>query len=92
MVSKSHDLRELQKAHDALQQELSEQNSAHQKTVLELQHENTASVHKLREMAEQVEWLCEQQRNWICCIKRCVCVWFFECVNNDEARVCCCYQ
>ncbi|KAB5554189.1 hypothetical protein PHYPO_G00047300 [Pangasianodon hypophthalmus] len=79
LESKSHDLQELQKAHDALQQELSEQNSAHQKTVLELQCENRASVHKLREMAEQVEWLCEQQRNWICCIKR-----FKDCLNDEK--------
>ncbi|XP_060748935.1 protein FAM184A [Tachysurus vachellii] len=79
LESKSHDLQELQKAHDALQQELSEQNSAHKKTVIELQHENTISVHKLRELAEQVEWLCEQQRNWICCIKR-----FKDCLNDEK--------
>ncbi|XP_047007587.1 uncharacterized protein LOC108258618 isoform X2 [Ictalurus punctatus] len=79
LESKSHDLQELEKAHDALQQELSEQNSTHQKTVLVLQCENTASVDKLREMAEQVEWLCEQQRNWICCIKR-----FKDCLNDEK--------
>ncbi|KAG7335239.1 hypothetical protein KOW79_001835 [Hemibagrus wyckioides] len=79
LKSKSHDLQELQKAHEALQQELSEQNSAHQKTVMELQRENTVSVHKLKEMAEQVEWLCEQQRNWICCIKR-----FKDCLNDEK--------
>ncbi|XP_060758490.1 GRIP and coiled-coil domain-containing protein 2 [Neoarius graeffei] len=76
---KSHDLQELQKAHDALQQELSEHNCTRQKTVLELECENATSVHKLREMAERVEWLCEQQRNWICCIKR-----FKDCLNDEK--------
>ncbi|TSK87444.1 hypothetical protein Baya_4158 [Bagarius yarrelli] len=80
---KTYNMQELQKAHDALQQELSEQDSTHQKKVLELQCENTANVHKLQEMAEQVEWLCEQQRNWICCIKR-----FKDClIDEKEALV-----
>ncbi|KAF7698340.1 protein FAM184A [Silurus meridionalis] len=79
LESKSNAIEELKKAQDALQQELSEQNTAHQKTVLELQCENSASIHKLREMAEQVEWLCDQQRNWISCIKR-----FKDCLNDEK--------
>ncbi|KAI5097655.1 cingulin-like, partial [Silurus meridionalis] len=79
LESKSNTIEELKKAQDALQQELSEQNTAHQKTVLELQCENSASIHKLREMAEQVEWLCDQQRNWISCIKR-----FKDCLNDEK--------
>ncbi|XP_062874782.1 uncharacterized protein LOC134336041 [Trichomycterus rosablanca] len=79
LQGKLYELQEMQKAHHALQQELSEQNSAHQRTVQELQRENTNSVDKLREMAEQFEWLCGQQRNWICCIKR-----FKDCLNDEK--------
>ena len=53
-----------------LQEAWEEQASAHQRRVEELQHENAASLRKLQDTAQQFEWLCEQQRHWICCVKR----------------------
>lgn len=38
--------------------------------VRELQQENEGSLRKLQETAEQFEWLCQQQRYWMCCVKR----------------------
>ena len=40
--------------------------------VRELQQENEGSLGKLQETAEQFEWLCQQQRYWMCCVKRSV--------------------
>ncbi|XP_076844204.1 uncharacterized protein LOC143489217 isoform X2 [Brachyhypopomus gauderio] len=79
LAGKSRELEELQKTHAALQEEMSEQNSAHQRTVAELQQENTGSLDKLRQMAEQFEWLCEQQRHWMCCVKR-----FKDCLSDEK--------
>lgn len=42
--------------------------------VRQLQQENEASLGKLQETAEQFEWLCQQQRYWMCCVKR----WVFS--------------
>lgn len=36
----------------------------------ELQQENEGSLKKLQDTAEQFEWLCQQQRYWMCCVKR----------------------
>ncbi|XP_037400543.1 probable kinetochore protein NUF2 isoform X1 [Pygocentrus nattereri] len=77
--SKSHEVEDLQEANEALQEELNEQCSIHQTTVAKLQQENTVSVQKLRETAEQFEWLCEQQRNWMCCVKR-----FKDCLCDEK--------
>ncbi|KAG9263767.1 golgin subfamily A member 5-like isoform X2 [Astyanax mexicanus] len=79
LARKSQEVEELQEANHALQEELSEQHSAHRRTVEELQQENSGSVQKLREMAEQFEWLCDQQRNWMCCIKR-----FKDCLSDEK--------
>lgn len=57
-------------SHDALQQELCDQSMAHQRTIEELRRENAESLHKLQETAEQFERMCEQQRQWMCCVKR----------------------
>ncbi|RXN22245.1 leptin receptor overlapping transcript-like 1 [Labeo rohita] len=62
--SKSLELMELQVSHEALRQDLCDQRSAHQRTVEELRRDNSESLGKLRETAEQFEWLCEQQRRW----------------------------
>lgn len=51
-------------------QELEELKYYHQGAVQELHWENQGSLRKLKETAEQFEWLCEQQRNWMCCVKR----------------------
>ncbi|TNN67135.1 hypothetical protein EYF80_022665 [Liparis tanakae] len=37
---------------------------------MELQQENECSLRKLQGTAEQFEWLCQQQRDWMCCVKR----------------------
>ncbi|XP_026878919.2 hyaluronan-mediated motility receptor isoform X1 [Electrophorus electricus] len=79
LTSKSRELQELQKAHASLMGELREQDSAHQRTVERLQQENAGSLHKLKEMAEQFEWLCEQQRHWMCCVKR-----FKDCLSDEK--------
>ncbi|XP_075904323.1 uncharacterized protein LOC142902782 isoform X1 [Nelusetta ayraudi] len=35
-----------------------------------MQQENQASVGKLQQMVEQCEWLCQQQRHWMLCVRR----------------------
>ncbi|XP_057196272.1 early endosome antigen 1 isoform X1 [Triplophysa rosa] len=77
--SKSLELEELQMSHDALQQDLCDQSIAHQRTIEELRRENTESLHKLQETAEQFERMCEQQRQWMCCVKR-----FKECLSGEK--------
>ncbi|KAG7237969.1 hypothetical protein INR49_031485 [Caranx melampygus] len=44
--------------------------SSKQPPVRALQQENKGSLRKLQETAEQFEWLCQQQRYWIRCIRR----------------------
>ncbi|XP_058654767.1 filensin [Onychostoma macrolepis] len=77
--SKSLELMDLQMSHEALQQDLRDQHSAHQRTVEELRRENSESLDKLRETAEQFEWLCEQQRSWMNCVKR-----FKDCLSGEK--------
>ncbi|XP_059378270.1 tropomyosin-1 [Carassius carassius] len=77
--SKSLELMELQMSHEALRQDLQDQRSAHQRTVEELRRENSESLGKLRETAEQFEWLCEQQRRWMSCVKR-----FKDCLSGEK--------
>ncbi|CAB1325509.1 unnamed protein product, partial [Coregonus sp. 'balchen'] len=70
----TQELEELRSAHQRKWQELQRENeklcSAYQRKVQELQRENEGSLRKLQETAEQFEWLCEQQRYWMCCVKR----------------------
>ncbi|XP_048043975.1 cingulin isoform X3 [Megalobrama amblycephala] len=68
LKSKSLELVELQMSHEALRQDLCDQHSAHQRAVEELRRENSESLGKLRETAEQFEWLCEQQRRFKDCL------------------------
>ncbi|XP_050984272.1 putative golgin subfamily A member 6-like protein 19 [Labeo rohita] len=77
--SKSLELMELQVSHEALRQDLCDQRSAHQRTVEELRRDNSESLGKLRETAEQFEWLCEQQRRWMSCVRR-----FKECLSGEK--------
>lgn len=42
--------------------------------VKELQQENKGSLSKLQETAEQFEWLCQQQKYWMRCVKRWDCL------------------
>ncbi|KAK2891399.1 hypothetical protein Q8A67_014042 [Cirrhinus molitorella] len=77
--SKSLELMELQMSHEALRQDLCDQRSAHQSTVEELRRENSESLGKLRETAEQFEFLCEQQRRWMSCVKR-----FKDCLSGEK--------
>ncbi|XP_047441312.1 outer dense fiber protein 2 isoform X2 [Mugil cephalus] len=67
---KTLELEEARDTNRALTEELEELRRAHQEEVRELQRENEGSLRKLQETAEQFEWLCQQQRNWICCVKR----------------------
>ncbi|XP_077053721.1 uncharacterized protein LOC143706055 [Siphateles boraxobius] len=59
--------------------ELVELHSANQRTVEELRRENSESVGKLRETAEQFEWLCDQQRRWMSYVKR-----FKDCLSGEK--------
>ncbi|KAM6923417.1 uncharacterized protein FYW49_005846 [Xenentodon cancila] len=68
--SKTMELEELQNTNKVLKKELRELHRAHKKEVEELQQENDGSLRKLQETAEQFEWLCQQQRYWMCCVKR----------------------
>ncbi|XP_055034701.1 uncharacterized protein [Misgurnus anguillicaudatus] len=73
--SKSLELEELQTSHDALQQELCD----NQKMMEELRRENAESLHKLQEMAEQFEQMCNQQRRWMFCVKR-----YKDCLSGEK--------
>ncbi|XP_076005269.1 uncharacterized protein LOC142999552 [Genypterus blacodes] len=64
------ELEELQHTNNSLAEELKELRCTHQREVGELQQENERSLRKLQETAEQFEWLCQQQRAWMCCVKR----------------------
>ncbi|XP_071776362.2 uncharacterized protein LOC139927945 isoform X1 [Centroberyx gerrardi] len=76
---KTVELEELQGSKEALTEELKELRSAHQRKVRELQQENERSLRKLQETVEQFEWLCEQQRYWMCCVKR-----FKDCLTEEK--------
>ncbi|KAJ8373341.1 hypothetical protein AAFF_G00265850 [Aldrovandia affinis] len=64
------ELEQLQTSHQERELEFEQLQSLHQGTVQELRRENEGSLRKLQEMAEQFEWLCEQQRSWVCYVKR----------------------
>ncbi|XP_061582106.1 centrosomal protein of 83 kDa isoform X2 [Cololabis saira] len=68
--SKTMELEELQNTNQDLTKELRDLHRAHKKEVKQLQQENQGSLRKLQETAEQFEWLCQQQRYWMCCVKR----------------------
>lgn len=68
--SKSVQLEELKETNERLVVELKELRSTHHKQVRELRVENEGSLRKLQATAEQFEWLCQQQRYWMCCVKR----------------------
>ncbi|XP_075961437.1 uncharacterized protein LOC142964799 isoform X3 [Anarhichas minor] len=67
---KTAELDELRDTNQTLTEKLKDLRSAHQKEVRELQQENEGSLRKLQGTAEQFEWLCQQQRYWMCCVKR----------------------
>ncbi|XP_029583926.1 hyaluronan mediated motility receptor isoform X1 [Salmo trutta] len=77
--SKVLELEELQCCYAASTQELEELRCANQRKMQELQRENEGSLKKLQETAEQFEWLCEQQRYWMCCVKR-----FKDCLSEEK--------
>ncbi|XP_039976485.1 uncharacterized protein LOC120785676 [Xiphias gladius] len=77
--SKTAELEELQDVNKTLTEELRDLSRAHQKEVRELQQENEGSLRKLQETAEQFEWLCQQQRYWMGCVKR-----FKDCLMEER--------
>ncbi|XP_023143172.1 myosin-9 isoform X2 [Amphiprion ocellaris] len=77
--SKTAELEELQNVNKTLTKELKNLHRAHQDEVRELQRENEGSLRKLQETAEQFEWLCQQQRYWMCCVKR-----FKDCLLEER--------
>ncbi|XP_034399496.1 uncharacterized protein LOC117737554 [Cyclopterus lumpus] len=70
LLRKTAELEELQGTNRTLTEKMEDLRSAHQKEVRELQQDNEGSLRKLQGTAEQFEWLCQQQRHWMCCIKR----------------------
>ncbi|XP_007572603.1 cingulin isoform X3 [Poecilia formosa] len=68
--SKLVQLKELQETNDGLTEELRDLRKTHLEEVKELQQENKGSLSKLQETAEQFEWLCQQQKYWMRCVKR----------------------
>ncbi|XP_029021430.3 uncharacterized protein LOC114864675 [Betta splendens] len=76
---KSVELEKLQDVNNTLTEELKDLHRTHQKEVSELQQENERSLGKLQETAEQFEWLCQQQRYWMCCVKR-----FKDCLMEER--------
>ncbi|XP_054453119.1 uncharacterized protein LOC129089779 [Anoplopoma fimbria] len=68
-VSTSPSNRQIIQLHDYLSCE-KQQNETTDRPVRELQQENYGSLRKLQGTAEQFEWLCQQQRYWMCCVKR----------------------
>lgn len=68
--SKSMELKKLHQTNQTLVEEMKDLHNTHQKEVRELQLENEGSLRKLQATAEQFEWLCQQQRYWMCCVKR----------------------
>ncbi|XP_078116180.1 uncharacterized protein LOC144524074 isoform X3 [Sander vitreus] len=77
--SKTVELEELQDTNQTLTETLKELRSTHQKEVRELQQENQGSLRKLQGTAEQFEWLCQQQRYWMCCVKK-----FKDCLMEER--------
>ncbi|XP_015248430.1 PREDICTED: uncharacterized protein LOC107096335 isoform X1 [Cyprinodon variegatus] len=77
--SKIVQLKELQDANSSLTEELRKLHRTHQAEVKELQQENKGSLSKLQETADQFEWLCQQQKYWMRCVKR-----FKDCLIEER--------
>ncbi|KAM6980813.1 uncharacterized protein FYW47_000575 [Aplochiton taeniatus] len=76
------ELAELRIKYAAQSQQMEEQRSTHQRQVRELQQENLSGLRKLQETAQRFEWLCEQQRYWMGCIRR-----FKDCLCEEKAAL-----
>ncbi|XP_061108892.1 hyaluronan mediated motility receptor isoform X2 [Conger conger] len=72
-------LEELQRSHQETVLELKDLRSTHEATVQELEQEKQNSLRKLQETAEQFEWLCDQQRKWMCYVKR-----YKDCMSGEK--------
>ncbi|KAF1385071.1 hypothetical protein PFLUV_G00126770 [Perca fluviatilis] len=77
--SKTVELEELHDTNRTLIENLKDLRSTHQKEVRELQQQNEGSLRKLQGTAEQFEWLCQQQRYWMCSIKK-----FKDCLMEER--------
>ncbi|XP_030594430.1 lamin-A isoform X1 [Archocentrus centrarchus] len=77
--SKMLELEKLEEANRTLTEELRDLRRTHHDEVRELQQENEGSLRKLQETAEQFEWLCQQQRYWMSCVKR-----FKDCLLEER--------
>lgn len=77
--SKMLEVKDLQETNSSLKAQLKDLRRTHQEEVKELQQENKGSLSKLQETAEQFEWLCQQQKYWMCCVKR-----FKDCLMEER--------
>ncbi|KAM8908059.1 uncharacterized protein AB9W97_005614 [Spinachia spinachia] len=67
---KRAELEELRDTNQTLTDKLKGLRSAHPTQCCCAASENEGSLRKLRATAEQFEWLCQQQRSWMACVKR----------------------
>ncbi|XP_028315799.1 uncharacterized protein LOC114471291 isoform X3 [Gouania willdenowi] len=80
---KTVELQKLQAMNRTLTDEMKDLRRSHHQEVMKLQQENKGSLKKLQQTAEQFEWLCQQQKHWMLCVKR-----FKDCLMEErEARV-----
>ncbi|XP_047210009.1 uncharacterized protein LOC124860606 isoform X1 [Girardinichthys multiradiatus] len=77
--SKIVQLQDLQDTNSGLTEQLKDLRRTHQEEVKELQQENKGSLSKLQKTAEQFEWLCQQQKYWMRCVKR-----FKDCLLEER--------
>ncbi|MEQ2298164.1 hypothetical protein AMECASPLE_002351 [Ameca splendens] len=77
--SKIVQLQDFQETNSGLTEQLKDLRRTHQEEVKELQQENKGSLSKLQKTAEQFEWLCQQQKYWMRCVKR-----FKDCLLEER--------
>ncbi|XP_061644305.1 uncharacterized protein LOC133485018 [Phyllopteryx taeniolatus] len=66
---KTAELDQLRDANKKMAAELMDLRFAHEEQVRALRWENDSGARKLQETLEQFEWLCQQQRYWMACVK-----------------------
>ncbi|XP_077589580.1 uncharacterized protein LOC144207816 isoform X2 [Stigmatopora nigra] len=79
---KTGELEQLRYANKMLEKELEDLRLSQEEQVRVLQRENDSGVRKLQETLEQFEWLCQQQRYWMACVKS-----FKDCYMEEREKL-----
>ncbi|XP_077466039.1 uncharacterized protein LOC144082638 [Stigmatopora argus] len=79
---KTAELEQLRYANKMLEKELEDLRLSQEEQVRVLQWENDSGVRKLQETLEQFEWLCQQQRYWMACVKS-----FKDCFMEEREKL-----